>query len=211
MGDLRLRSVERRATGGDAEAALEHLLLCVRHGRLERQRLELLAYLGHEPARSLCQEGPLDESAPWDLEAWVRGLHPWGRVVEVRAAVAVAREVLPIFEGTHRCDGRPRRAIELAAAWADAPDLAPQRDAAHRIDALEGAGAAMRAARDHTVRYAACAAYHALAAAHGHTYPSSPLFQAAQAAFDAQLALRNPARLRAAVRDALLGWALRAG
>lgn len=202
MGDLRLRSAERRATLGDAEAALEHMLLCVRHGRLGRDTLRLLAYLGHGPALEVCADPPADESAPWDLERWVQGLHPWGRVVEVRAAVALAREVLPIFEGSHRRDGRPRRAVELAAAWAQAPDADP-------IDrgALEGAAAAMREARDHTVRYAACAAYHALAAADGQSYPR----QAAQAAFDAQLALRDPVRLRAAVRGALLDWALRAG
>ena len=71
---------------------------------------------------------------------WLASLERWGEVVHVRAAVAAAREALPVWEdsnlGPHACymsglsvscaapeQHAPRRAIEAAERWLEHPSL----------------------------------------------------------------------------------------
>lgn len=51
MADAKLRELERRARTGCPQAEAEQLLARVRAGTLSRERLELAAWGGHEPAR----------------------------------------------------------------------------------------------------------------------------------------------------------------
>lgn len=75
-------------------------------------------------------------------------------------AADCARHVLPLFEAARPADDRPRRAIELARAWA--------RGEATMTQARTAAGHANAAARDLSgaARYAAYAAAQAAAVAH---------------------------------------------
>jgi len=77
-----------------------------------------------------------------------------------RWAAACAEHVLPLFEQARPADDRPRRAIELARAWA--------RDDVPWAIARTAAGHANAAARDLTgsARYAAYAAGQAAAVGH---------------------------------------------
>lgn len=73
MTDERLRDLGRRAEGpGGVEVEARLLLERVRVGELERDRLELAAYCGHEAAR-LATSTPLDVALPGcrDLRIWL--------------------------------------------------------------------------------------------------------------------------------------------
>jgi len=94
-------------------------------GDLPAERLMLAAYLGHEAARTADGDAL---AAPDDLAEWVRGLERWGKEVLVRAAVAAARRVLPLWERKRAGDRRPHDAIAAAEAWLAEPT--PERAAA---------------------------------------------------------------------------------
>jgi len=98
MSDSRLRDLERgwRRTGSlrDEAAYLQEQL---RAGELERTRLELAAYCGHEPAQlALAAEAPTE----LELDAWIAGLQPQGGVEALRRAALAAAE----FVLQHWCD-----------------------------------------------------------------------------------------------------------
>lgn len=122
MTDEHLRQLERRwresrAHGDEVALIIERM----RTGSLERSRVELAAYCGHPAARdALGGEAatPLE-----DLEEWGNALAPWGREVCVRAMVAAARAVLPIWGRFRPDDPRAGRAIELAEGWIDEPSV----------------------------------------------------------------------------------------
>ena len=62
MTDLRMRSLSRLSASGDLHAQARQLLERVRSGSLSRERLELAAYCGNEPAR--LTEIPRQAKAP---------------------------------------------------------------------------------------------------------------------------------------------------
>lgn len=120
MTDQRLRRLEREvATSPSLESEAALLRERLRAGTLSPERLELAAYCGHRPARSLlprcgdhghdddsdggCRLVPDGQPHPApihepgglcvyrDLSEFVAGLSRWGPTVQVRAAVAAAR------------------------------------------------------------------------------------------------------------------------
>jgi hypothetical protein len=189
--DERLRDTQRRAQAGDVDAEASALRQRARSGELGPEDLELLVYVGHAPACRALDRAP-PPPRPDEVEDWVRGLARWGRRVEVVAAIAAARLVLSMFESTHPHDVRPRRALELAEAWAEG--TGPEAR-----EVLEASAEAGRTASTHTARRAAWACYHAGALA----YRAMPS-QSGQAVFEALLALRDPARVRDTIRDRIV-------
>ncbi|MCO5168547.1 MAG: hypothetical protein M9894_19580 [Planctomycetes bacterium] len=73
-----------------------------------------LGYLGHAPAREAL--GWRDEPSR-DLQAFVRGLEPAGRLVCAQAAAAAARLALPYLEERRTGDAAPRHLVEALEAW----------------------------------------------------------------------------------------------
>lgn len=138
MTDRRLRELERRVREGGAslEEAARWLLERQRAGELPRERLVLLAWLGHESARAALAGEPLH--VPGELESWVRGLERWGPEASVRAAVAAARLLLPLWEGRHPQDRRPAEALSAAEAWSADPRPETAEAAHAAADACHG-------------------------------------------------------------------------
>ena len=97
------------------------------------------------------------------------------RAFALRAADC-AQRVLPHFEARHPDDGRPRRALDAARAWARGEIAVGEARAA-----AFAAHAAARAATDGAARAAARAAGHAAATAHvaGHARHAEAYAEAA--------------------------------
>jgi hypothetical protein len=115
--DERERSLEREVAAGDRDAEVKLLVERVRRGAISSERVALLAYVDDASAiEYLGSEAP---HRPVGLESWIRGLRPWGREVWVRAGVASARLVLPLFEAKQIDDPRVHNAIEAAERWLD--------------------------------------------------------------------------------------------
>jgi hypothetical protein len=114
--DARTRELERAAAAGDVQAAARTLVEAVRSGRVARDRLELAAYAGHQPAQlALGQDdlavewhrmtvgepswvaGHAAELGPW-LESFVLGApgrtYRWTRRDFVEACLGASWEVL---------------------------------------------------------------------------------------------------------------------
>jgi hypothetical protein len=97
----------------------------------------------------------------WPLIIRCLGTASDNKVLSVRLAIFCARSVLSIYEDEYPNDGRPRKALEAAEAWAECPC----KD--HAYAAAYAARAAYHAA------YAARAAYHAAAAASASAYAAA--------------------------------------
>lgn len=136
MADARLRALEREATRGDGVAGARLLLERVRLGALEPSRLRLAAYAGD--ARARLALGPGAPVAPAEPKAWVLGFESWGQEVCVRAASAVARAALPLWEGRRASvvDDRPREALEAIDAWLEQPCVARALECRSRAEEL---------------------------------------------------------------------------
>lgn len=135
MGDDALRSSERRwretharedgrrylAQLERAGEVVEALRVRVAIGALHAERLDLAAHVGHAPARAAL--GLAAAAALPGLDEWARKLFDWGHAACVRAAVAGARRVLAGWTaiGVGDPDADPRRAIETAEAWLACP------------------------------------------------------------------------------------------
>lgn len=82
--------------------------------------MALAAYLGDHAACLTLGGTPAERGA---TARWVRGFVAFGHEAQVRAAVVVARRVLPVWDaqgGVERVTGRRarvREAIEAAEAW----------------------------------------------------------------------------------------------
>lgn len=137
MTDQRLRELERRAReGGSPEDAARWLLMRERAGELPRERLELLVWLGHAPAVAALAGQPLH--VPRELESWVRGLERWGPEAAVRAALAAARLLLPLWSARHPQDPRLAEALAAAERWTIDPGPAAAEAARAAADACHG-------------------------------------------------------------------------
>lgn len=93
MRDEDLRALEQAAARGDSEAAEQLLASRYRRGELEEGHLELAAYLGFEPALALRPD--LRPLATLDTQPWVDGLGRFGRAIQGRALLGLARELSP--------------------------------------------------------------------------------------------------------------------
>lgn len=141
-GDEGIRARERRVALDRSPAEVAALLVDqMRLGRLERDRVELAAYMGHPGAMRALEEGApnyghvkglgpgacLPAGCCWRC-GWVNssygviGLARWGPETLVRAAVAAARCVLPLWEQS--ADGSGPDASHCNA-HDDQPDSAP--------------------------------------------------------------------------------------
>lgn len=120
MSDDDLRARERRWLE-TREVADEVLFLeaCLRTGRVTRDRLELAAYCGHQPAAVVVQAAT--PVAPAERTEWAKTLFArWGKEVTVRAAVAASREALR-SHGPDAPIELPLRAIAAAEDWLGCP------------------------------------------------------------------------------------------
>ena len=108
MTDTKLRELERRwKESNAAEDEAAYLLERVRVGDLEKEKLELAAYCGHEGARLAlgdealptaltCEEDPSSDS----IRSWAAGLRRWDGECSARAALAVAVASQALLEGS---------------------------------------------------------------------------------------------------------------
>jgi len=122
--------------------------------------------------------GPLDLERHRQLAIW---------------AADCAEHVLPLFSRRHPLDGRPRRAIDTARAWA----AGEVRVGAARTAAL-AANAAAREATDIAAREAARAAGQAVSTAHMAEHSLGAAWYAVRAV---QASLENPADVGSADRE----------
>ncbi len=169
--------------------------------------MRLAAYLGH-PAAGRAFPG-VQPGDPADREQWLYGLQGWGKPLLVRAALALAHAVLPVFEERLTHDERPRRAVDAAEAW-----LASNTQA-HRVAAGLAAELADDSAREASVdpeadddsAFAAYTCRDAAWSAAGVT-DLNALEALLRAADDAGAVLFEGDRLVQALREPLLRWAL---
>jgi len=117
--DSKLRELERRwKETGSVEDEARYLLERVRVGDLEREKLALAAYCGHEGARiALGDDAP---NRPSDLEEWARGLGTWGKEICVRLAIVVARRA-QVDETPENLATLASTAIASAEVWLECP------------------------------------------------------------------------------------------
>lgn len=130
MSDEGLRELERtwRASRNPADEA-RFLAEALRRGRLVRERLELAAYLRHEPARLALGAGaPAGEHVPW--AAWVAAVDDDGRRALARALVACVRAWRGLEE-----EGL-LAACEVLEGWLAAPGIEQARAVRAARDAL---------------------------------------------------------------------------
>jgi len=140
--DSKLRELERRwKETGSVEDEARYLLERVRVGDLEREKLELAAYCGHEGAQSAVVHSP---SPARSVDDWVSGLRRWGHHAFAQVAHVAAEAVLPVWEDGERSfdddgteDNRPRAALAAVSEWLNCPcddhwgQLKAVRDAVH--------------------------------------------------------------------------------
>lgn len=197
-------------------------------GDLSPERLSLAGYLGDPSARRALACEPGEEER---IEQWVRGLREWGAQACVRAAVAAARVVLPVWEswepGELAPRGHPRRAVDATEAWmrvgTDATRDQSTQALAAAEEVVDGASQVL-AAIDQEHRGvvgasawraidAGCAAVAAARAAHWTLWGNDPRRGTPEtdvgwAVKDCAVALQSRGATRAAIRDALVPWAL---
>lgn len=135
MSDEGLRELERAwRRSGDPIDEGRLLAEALRLGRLVRERVELAAYLRHEPARLALGDGaPAGEHVPWP--SWVAAVDDDGRRALVRALVAGVRA----WRGL--TDPGLIAASEALEGWlalpgADHPRLLREARDALRVDAI---------------------------------------------------------------------------
>ncbi|MGE0713448.1 MAG: hypothetical protein AB7N76_36195 [Planctomycetota bacterium] len=108
-----------REPGGAPEDEAAALRRGLRSGVLATRWVELMAYLGHAPAREALgapAPAPAEPAAP-DPATWCVGLWGWGREVAVRAALALAREVAPSWRHEDAGPDPVAAALEAGATW----------------------------------------------------------------------------------------------
>lgn len=209
VSDERRRRLEREAAAGDLAARAALLAERVRVGELAADRLELAAHLGDPAAAQALGREPLGPPTI-TMGRWVRGLHPgrdwapWAREAFARAAAAAGRATLGCFGPEAR--RAATSALEALDAWIACPcdEHAAAASQAGTLVALGPPGPmGLFAARG--TRFAGPAVYKATTVALA-TVPAN--VTAGEVAMDAARATSTEA-VRAAIRDALVPWALR--
>jgi hypothetical protein len=139
-GSLDWESYQRLAEL-DVDGAAGYLLARVERGDLEQEKLELAAYCSHEPARvALGAEAP---EVPEDLEEWGQRFQPRGHEAIVRAALALARLALPLWE-SNSIDPLPREAVVAVEEWLAAESRTEAATKAANVGYLAGRAAVAR-------------------------------------------------------------------
>jgi len=113
--DSKLRELERRWKEiGSVEDEARYLLERVRVGDLEREKLELAAYCGHEAAAlALTPDNP----EPADVEDLLALLEQRQRLLLPLFGWSAAAEALPIWERAHPEHKAPRAVAGMLKAW----------------------------------------------------------------------------------------------
>jgi len=208
MGDTRLRQLEREAAGGDLQARAHLLRERTRTGDLASERLSLAAYLGDEASREALALGSVDDEP--SLESWVRGLSDWGEPACARAAAAAARLLWPRVPVE---DELPRRALASVEAFLECPC------ASHRLAVIELSQARSNPEGWTVPRWALptpeMAAWWATVVVWGPNIRQGPTIHPAEATWGGvhavvrSLGANAEESVRAAIRTALVPWALR--
>lgn len=198
MGDDARREAERRWRETGAQEDGRRYLACLQRageqvealrvrvalGALHDERVRLAAHLGHAVAReALALEGPPMAA----LSAWAQHLFEWGQGACVRAALAAARVALAAEDAG--AQGDPSAALGAAEAWLACPCPSHYREA----EAFNARRGELPAWAWQTVTAAHCA-------------PRACWHHVQAISAAAQVA--GEAAVRAAVRDALVAWAL---
>lgn len=150
MSDARLRQLEQRwKETGSAEDEAAYLVERLRHGQIEKSRLQLLAYCGDEAARLAL--GPEAPEASAEFKEWSVGFGVWGKVSCLSAALAAAecclenaREVdfyatYPTYlDPTPSMGDRLLTGLAVARAWLDCPCERHARLARERVPEIDG-------------------------------------------------------------------------
>lgn len=199
MGDDARREAERRwresgsvedgrryvaqlqRAGGDPVEALRVRMAI---GALHEERARLAAHVGHPVARAAL--GLLDDPPTLVLSAWAHHLFDWGQAACVRAALAGARAV--VVSGAPASED-VAAALAAAEAWLSCPCPRHYREA----EAWNARRADLPAWAWQTVTAAHC--------------PPRACWHHGQALADAARLLGEEV-VRAAVREALVAWAL---
>lgn len=186
-GDL--RALERLAAGGDTGAEARLLRLRVRTQALPLERVELAAYLGHDPAVLALGSQRVDKP----VCDWVLGLQRWGRPVVVRALVSTANLLSP------ELDGIQRRQLHAADAWCACPCSRHATKAYQAVRAKAGA--------EPSVAYYAANAAHVAGNMPGSAGTRS-LRAVTRIALRCALHALDAERVRQGIREALAPWAV---
>jgi hypothetical protein len=193
VADERQRRLNRDAASGDAEARVRALQEQLRRGG--SGRVELAAYVGDPAARAV-----LSAPAPpeLDLDEWVRGLQRWGKEPCVRAARAAVELVREECVRKQPRDADVPGLLRRIDAW-----LADPND--EGADAVHEATLALQSALH--LRLFATASLHALVHAGKATWMAG-IFAKHAGRCASRVARRlDEARVRGAIRQALVSWA----
>ena len=202
--DERERELERRfraSRSSEDEAAW--LRERLRAGRLQAERLRLAALVGHPAACQAVGTQPLLDPA-----ALAGAIAEHGREPQLRALLALARGGLPEWEQRFPRDDRPRIALEAAAGEAGCPCPRHRTAVVERLPAAADAWAAARQLGAQRAAQAALLCQLAAAVAGRAPAGLEPGLEELRAAILAAGDLDAPARVRAALRAALVPWAL---
>ena len=116
MSDERLRELERRwKETGAVEDEAAFLLERVRAGDLTREKLETAAHYCEHEAACLALGLPMPQHNV-EVDAWLVALRDRQEGLALRAGIALARLVLPIWEEPYPDDPRPRLALQASEA-----------------------------------------------------------------------------------------------
>ena len=207
---------------GAVEDEAAYLQARLRVGALDPELLALAAYCGHEAAVLGADARP-----PGDPVLWAVGLVRWGQEACARALVALAEVALPHFCRQYPNDPRPTQALDAARAWLESRREGSE-EAAYKSNtgALRAARKAARAAgRSESPASSLAAAWgaetsaYALQAAHAHqqiaetpeeaeALTREELVEALERSATIWAERRSHEELRAAIRGALVRWAL---
>lgn len=184
------RFLAQLVRAGEDEARVLQVRLSLRD--LHEERAVLAAHLGHAPARAaLGARAPSDEGST--LVDWGKRLFDFGQPACVRAALAASRLVLRVIPGAEiDADADPRRALDAAEAWLTCP--CPRHYAAAE---------AWNPLRGRLAEWA----WQTVTAAH---CPPRVCGHHVEAIRSAAATDVGAERVRAAIREALLPWALSA-
>lgn len=120
--DDRLRESERRwRETRSAEDEARYLLERLRVGALDRDALELAAFLGRAGAVQAMGLAAHSHRRP---KAWARGLHRWGTLVAGRVAVLLAEHSLAVRNRALGPDPTAEDALQRAKDWLGCPCVA---------------------------------------------------------------------------------------
>lgn len=121
MADKSRRSEERAASTGNLEAEAAVWVARLRAGEITRERVQLAAFLGSEPARTGLDPADVPTLPAEPSSSEFATLYAsLGREVATRSALALGRELKKWHDGL--IDDPTEERLELVASWLQRPD-----------------------------------------------------------------------------------------